>query len=157
MAADALAPCINRSSATCQTGLCLPAERISSTSTVSVLRNDRICMMTSSNGNIFCVACPPFERGIHRSVVNSPHKGQWHGALMFSLICAWINSWVNNREAGDLSCHCTHYDITVMWKWVFMFPKVISARGLSHKQLKMNGYILSTEATDALVTIPNDD
>ena len=45
----------------------------------------------------------PFVRGIHRSPVNSPHKGQWRGALMFSLICAWINAWVNNREAGDLS------------------------------------------------------
>ena len=33
---------------------------------------------------------------------NSPHKGQWCGALMFSLICVWINGWVNNREAGDL-------------------------------------------------------
>ena len=34
--------------------------------------------------------CPrywPFVRGIHRSPVNSPHKGQWHGALMFYLIC----------------------------------------------------------------------
>ena len=31
-----------------------------------------------------------FVRGIHRWPVNSPHKGQWHGALMFSLICAWI-------------------------------------------------------------------
>ena len=41
--------------------------------------------------------CPrywPFVRGIHRSPVNSPHKGQWRGALMFSLICTWINSWV---------------------------------------------------------------
>ena len=28
----------------------------------------------------------PFVRGIHRSLVNSPHKGQWRGALMFSLI-----------------------------------------------------------------------
>ena len=41
-------------------------------------------------------------RGIHQSPVNSPHKGQWRGALMFSLICARINGWVNNREAGDL-------------------------------------------------------
>ena len=56
----------------------------------------------------------PFVRGIHRSPVNSPHKGQWHGALMFPLICAWINAWVNNREGGDLRCHRTHYDVTVM-------------------------------------------
>ena len=56
----------------------------------------------------------PFVRGIHRSPVNSPHKGQWRGALMFSLICAWINSWVNNREAGDLRRYRAHYDVTVM-------------------------------------------
>ena len=56
----------------------------------------------------------PFVRGIHRSPVNSPHKGQWRGALMFTLICARINGWVNNREAGDLRRYCTHYDVIVM-------------------------------------------
>ena len=39
----------------------------------------------------------PFVRAIHRSPVNCPHKGRWRGALMFSLICVWINNWVNNR------------------------------------------------------------
>ena len=49
----------------------------------------------------------PFVQGIHRSPVNSPHKGQWRGALMFSLICTRINGWVNNGEAGDLRrCRC---------------------------------------------------
>ena len=56
----------------------------------------------------------PFVRGIHRWPVNSPHKGQWRGALMFPLICTWRNSWINNREAGYLRsaplrplwCHC---------------------------------------------------
>ena len=43
-------------------------------------------------------------RGIHWSLVDSPHKGQWQGALMFSLICAWTNGWTNSREAGDLRC-----------------------------------------------------
>ena len=56
----------------------------------------------------------PFVRGIHRSPVNSPHKGQWRGALMFSLICVWINYWVNNREAGDLIRYRAHYDVIVM-------------------------------------------
>ena len=56
----------------------------------------------------------PFVRGIHQSPANSPHKGQWRGAVMFSLICAWINGWVNNREAGDLRRHRSHYDVTVM-------------------------------------------
>ena len=56
----------------------------------------------------------PFERGIHRSPVNSPHKGQWCGALLFSLICTWRNDWVNNTEAGELRRHRVHYDTTVM-------------------------------------------
>ena len=56
----------------------------------------------------------PFVRGIHLSSVNSSHKGQWRAALMFSLICAWITGWVNNREAGDLGRYRAHYDVTVM-------------------------------------------
>ena len=40
----------------------------------------------------------PFVRGVNRSPVNSPHKGQWRGALVFSLICAWTNGWVHNRR-----------------------------------------------------------
>ena len=56
----------------------------------------------------------PFVWGIHRSPVNSPHKGQWRGALMFSLICDWINSWVNNHKAGDLRRHHADNDVIVM-------------------------------------------
>ena len=61
--------------------------------------------------------CPrywPFVQGIHRSPVNSPQKGQWRGALMFSFICAWINGWVNNGEASDLRRHHAHYDVPVI-------------------------------------------
>ena len=56
----------------------------------------------------------PFVRGIHRSPVNSPHKGQWRRALMFTLICARINGWVNNGEAVDLRRNRAHYDVIVM-------------------------------------------
>ena len=56
----------------------------------------------------------PFVRGIHRSPVNSPHKGQWRGALMFSLICVWIDGAVNNRESGDSRRYRAHYDVTIM-------------------------------------------
>ena len=69
-------------------------------------------MMTSSNGNIFRVTGPLC--GEFTGPVNSPHKGQWRGALMFSLICARINDWVNNREAGDLRHYRGHYDVIVM-------------------------------------------
>ena len=65
------------------------------------------CMMASSNGTIFRLT------GL-LSPVNPPHKGQWRGALMFYMICIWINGWVNNREAGDLKRHHAHYDVIVM-------------------------------------------
>ena len=67
-------------------------------------------MMTSSNGNIFRVT----GAGNSPVPVNSPHKGQWRGALMFSLICVWINGWVNNRGAGDLRRCRGHYDVIVV-------------------------------------------
>ena len=56
----------------------------------------------------------PSVRGIHRSPANSPHKGLWRRSLMFSLNCAWINGWANNREAGDLRRHRVHHNVTVM-------------------------------------------
>ena len=76
-----------------------------------------ISMMTSSNGNIFRVTghfCGEFT--------DSPHKGQWRRALMFSLICVWIKGWENNREAGDLRRYRAHYDVIVMsiWCWCYL-------------------------------------
>ena len=56
----------------------------------------------------------PFVRGIHRWPVDSPHKGQWHGALIFSLICTWTNGWASNQDASDYKCHRAHYDVAVM-------------------------------------------
>ena len=65
----------------------------------------------------------PFVRGIHRSPVNSPHKGQWRGALMFTLICARINGWVKNREAGDLRRYrpplWRHHNVPHISQWRF--------------------------------------
>ena len=43
-----------------------------------------------------------FFRGIHRWLVDSPPKGQWHQALMFSLKCSW-NSWANNQDVSNLN------------------------------------------------------
>ena len=56
----------------------------------------------------------PFVRRINRSPVDSPDKGKWRGASMLSLICASTHGWANNRDAGDLKRHGTHYDFTVM-------------------------------------------
>ena len=63
-----------------------------------------------------------FVRGIHRWPMNSHHKGQWWGALKFSLICAWTNTWANNREAGNLRRYRAHYDVIVMsWCELLVF------------------------------------
>ena len=75
----------------------------------------------------------PFVQGIHRSLMNSPHRGQWRRALMFSLICARINGWVNNGEAGDLRRHRAHHDAIVMVleekKWQFAYYSNYSRPG----------------------------
>ena len=47
-------------------------------------------------------------------VVTFPHKNQWCGVLMFSLICAWTNGWVHSPDADDLRHHRAYYDVTVM-------------------------------------------
>ena len=71
-------------------------------------------MMTSSNGNIFRVTghlCGEFTG--HRWI---PRTKASDGELWcFALICAWINGWVNNVEAGQLRRHRAHYDVNVMW------------------------------------------
>ena len=68
--------------------------------------------------------CWPLVRGIHRWPVNSPHKGQWRWALMFSLICASINDkrlrkqswgWQIETPSSSLWRHCNaiqNYDYT---------------------------------------------
>ena len=70
-----------------------------------------LTMMTSSNG-IFFPRYWPCVRGIQRSPVDSPHKGQWRGPLLFSLIYTWTNNWTNT---GDLRRHRAHYDVIMIF------------------------------------------
>ena len=90
----------------------------------------------------------PFVRGIHRSPVNSPHKGQWRGTLMFSLICVWINDWVNNRKTGDLRRYRGHYDVTVIYwqRFINEHPKLgINKIGWYHSVVNLrltHGYVI---------------
>ena len=48
------------------------------------------------------------------SPVPGQWRGQWRGALMFYLICARINGWVNNCEAGDLRRRRAHCGVILM-------------------------------------------
>ena len=104
----------------------------------------------------------PFVRGIHRSPVNSPHKGQWRGTLMFSLICAWINGWVRlviwDAIAPIMGIYCVcsfHLFISTLF---FIFPTTKIATGymkhdaaftqLQHLNLTeflLNGIVMKTE------------
>ena len=65
-------------------------------------------IMTSSNGNIFCVLCR-----------NSQVKGHWHRALMFSLFCA-----------GDLWCHrwfvVQSRSLSVWYKTKILATKIVT-------------------------------
>ena len=70
-----------------------------------------ISMMTTSNGIFFA----SLTLRVGNSPVNSPHTGQLRVAMIFSLICAWINGWANHRDAGDLRRHRAQYDVTVIF------------------------------------------
>ena len=63
---------------------------------------------------------------------NSPKKGQWRGALMFSFICAWTNSWANNRDTGDLRRHPAYHDVTVISSLWHFPPHQNSINEMSH-------------------------
>ena len=100
--------------------------------------------MTSSNGNIFRVTghlCGEFAgpRWI------PPHKGQWRGALMFSLVCVWINDWVNNRASGDLRRYHTHHDVIVMLARILKFEETDQhfADNISRVLSQMNSIVFN--------------
>ena len=59
------------------------------------------------------------------SPVNSPHKGHWRGALMFSLICALKTVEWTIVRLGDLRRHRVHYHVIVMVQEIskFIVPK----------------------------------
>ena len=71
-------------------------------------------MMTSSNGNIFHVTGPLWGEYTGQSPVDSPRKVQWPELWCFLWPTPEQNGWPNNRDAGDLRCHCAHNDVTVM-------------------------------------------
>ena len=74
----------------------------------------------STHEETWCHQMETFSALLALCVGNSPVTGEFPAqrpvkqTLMLSLICAWINGWVNNREAGYLRRHHAHYDVTVM-------------------------------------------
>ena len=84
----------------------------------------------------------PFVRGIHCPLMNSPNKGQWRGALMFSLVCtlnkrlskqSW--GWWFETSSRSLWHHYNAYDchhateamLQDMWKiaiWGWQTPQL---------------------------------
>ena len=83
--------------------------------------------MTSSKGNISAL--------LALCAANSPITGEFLSqkpatrSFDVLFICAWINGWVNIREAGDLRRHCAHYDVTLMHEnvivWVILFTHIL--------------------------------
>ena len=94
-------------------------------------------IMASRNRNFSVLLA--FVRGIHHSPLDSPHIGQWRGALMFSLICAWTNGWANNRDDGDLRHHRNHYDVTVIGRCWYYF-EVLTQMSISFLAISLTGY-----------------
>ena len=65
----------------------------------------------------------PFVRGIHRWPVNSPQKGRWREALMFSLIYAWTKHL--SKQSG---CRWFETPSRSLWRQC-SDPPVINPRG----------------------------
>ena len=106
-------------------------------------------MMTSSSGNNFRVTghlCREFTG--HRWIPRT--KASDAELWCFSLICAVITDWVNNRVAGDLRRHRAHYDVTVMicWHW----NDADSRSPSSWKTRNSLTYIFNVMTGDGLVT-----
>ena len=103
----------------------------------------------------------PFVRGIHMSPVNSSHKGQWRGALIYSLICVWINCWVNNREAGDLRRYRAHFDVivkiceSIIWEGFscLTYYRLVVLLQITLKKIKDTFCILISEYTLLVITL----
>ena len=88
--------------------------------------------------------------GKHQSPVDSPHKAQWRGALMFSLISDWTNGWGKNRDAGDLIRHRAHYDVIVIFllkSWINSWKP--SEAYLSHWTMPLLVQVMACRLLDA--------
>ena len=83
--------------------------------------------------------------------MNSPHKGQWRGASIF-LCCVWINRWINNREAGDLTRYRAHYDVTVMWPRIPITKWVTEMASLQWRLMRVYVYQITSGSLFPLVT-----
>ena len=120
--------------------------------------------MTSSNGNIF-PRYATIVRGIHRSLVNSPHKGQWRGAVMPSLIFARINAWVKNSDSHSTAAEFvdtiyayTNLPLINRFNWVtqslvtLIDTKVADAfENRCHGILDISGYLVVCRIGDIVI------
>ena len=66
-----------------------------------------------------------------------PRKGQWRRALLLFFMGAWINGWVNDREAGNLRRQRAHYDVTVMCASWDLCTRCVFCWGLLWKFVKL--------------------
>ena len=91
----------------------------------------------------------PFVRGIRRSQVNSLHKGQWRGALKFSLNCVWINrDWWFETPSPPLWRHCNDTSLT-------QASRVRRYNNTGHHHPSIALYRMSAAIIDVLASLNN--
>ena len=73
-------------------------------------------MMTSSNENIFRVTVHLWGESAGHCWISPTKASDAELPVMFSVTCAWTNGWANNRDAGDMRRHRTHYEVNEMMK-----------------------------------------
>ena len=73
----------------------------------------------------------PFSWWRHQMETISASLAICAGNSWFALICARINGWANNREAGDLRRRCTNYDAIVKCKG----NPMVTSHGRTHSSV----------------------
>ena len=90
-----------------------------------------VLMMTSSNGNIFCVTGPMCRKFTGHWWIASQRPVTWSFDVSYDLR---LNKQLsNNHEAGDLRCHRAH-DVIVM-DMIYTMSSSVTCVPSSHTQL----------------------
>ena len=85
---------------------------VGATTSFLILDKDLLTIMTSSNGNIFHITGPLCEEFTGEFPSQKPVERGFR--VFFDLCLNKQLSNLNNRGAGDLRRHLTHYDVTVI-------------------------------------------
>ena len=110
-----------------------------------------LCMyrpLTAQNHEWWCHQMEKFSALLAICAGNSPVTGEFPAQRPVTrsfdvlLWSAWINGWVNNREAGDLRRNLAHYNVTVM-EWSVNLAGLLVLLSSNHRTGQHRLFVLA--------------